>query len=247
MVCSISGVIMAGQSAPSPSRQRLFGPFVFNEATGELRKHGIRVRLTGQPQQILSALIRQPGRIVTRDELHQELWNGSTFVDFEHGLNAAVNRLRQVFRDSAAQPRYIETLAGRGYRFVAEVHEPDPRPVLLMPAAPAVEDNGPNSPQSRLVGPARSKVWAVWRVAVVIVMGVAAMYLVTRLRTNPSLPTLRFSVSPPNGYAVEPGQQPPDFRAVTRWDPACVYGHECERDFRDVRTRAGFAGLQSAA
>ena len=111
---------MSDQPSPVP-RRAVFGAFELDETTGELRKHGIRVRLQGQPLQILSALIRQPGHLVTRDELQQELWRSSTFVDFEHGLDAAVNRLRQVLGDSAGHPRYIETLPGRGYRFVESV------------------------------------------------------------------------------------------------------------------------------
>src|ERR1700692_3179677 len=98
---------MSSQPTSSPPRQFVFGPFVLDEMSGELRKHGVRVRLEGQPRQILEALIRQPGQIVTRDEFQQQLWKSGTFVDFDHGLNAAMNRLRQVLGDSADQPRYI--------------------------------------------------------------------------------------------------------------------------------------------
>jgi TolB-like protein len=116
---------MSGQPTSRPSRSRIFGPFVFDEASAELRKYGVRVRLHGQPLQILTALIRHPGQVVTRDEFQQQLWKGSTFVDFDHGLHAAMNRLRQALGDSADQPRYIETLPGRGYRFIAPVQDTD--------------------------------------------------------------------------------------------------------------------------
>src|SRR6266851_4226096 len=116
---------MSSQPTTSPPRQLVFGPFAFDEASGELHKHGVRVRLEGQPLQILTTLIRQPGQVVTRDEFQQQLWKGSTFVDFDHGLHAAMNRLRQALGDSADQPRYIETLPGRGYRFVAPVQVTD--------------------------------------------------------------------------------------------------------------------------
>ena len=122
---------------PNPLRPLVFGPFAFDEASGELRKHGVRLRLQGQPLQILADLIRQPGRVVTREEFQQQLWKGSTFGDFDHGLNAAMNRLRQVLGDSAEQPLYIETLPGRGYRFIAPV-QAVPKPVLEMVPAPAV-------------------------------------------------------------------------------------------------------------
>jgi hypothetical protein len=112
---------------------------------------------------------------VSRDEFHQELWNGSTFVDFEHGLNAAMNPLRQALGDSPDQPRYIETLSGQ------------------------------TSPQSPPAGPTRRKLWPVWMVAAALVPAVGAGYLVARLGQNSSLPTLRFSVMPPNGYALEGG------------------------------------------
>src|SRR5215475_2161279 len=131
---------MAGQPKLGASRRLVFGPFSFNELTGELHKHGIRVRLQGQPLQILLALLRHPFQIVTRDEIQQELWKGRTFVDFDQGLNAAMNRLRAALGDSADQPRYIETLPGRGYRFIAPVQGADARPVLVMSLSSNAEE-----------------------------------------------------------------------------------------------------------
>ena len=89
--------------------------------TGELLKHGHRVRLQRQPFQVLSALLLRPGELVTRDELRDQVWQEGTFVEFEHGLNAAINRLRDALSDNADKPRYIETLPRRGYRFIAAV------------------------------------------------------------------------------------------------------------------------------
>lgn len=100
-----------------------FGPFEVDIEQSVLRKHGVRVKLQAQPFQVLVALLEQPGAAVTRDELRKRLWSDNTFVDFEHGLNAAVTRLRQALGDSAEQPRYIETLAKRGYRFTAKLEE----------------------------------------------------------------------------------------------------------------------------
>ena len=96
----------------------MFGPFEVNAHTGELRKRGVRVRLSGQPFQILLLLLAKPGDLVTREELREQLWSDGTFVDFEHGLNAAINKLRRALGDSAEHPRYIETAPGRGYRFI---------------------------------------------------------------------------------------------------------------------------------
>jgi TolB-like protein/Flp pilus assembly protein TadD len=98
-----------------------FGNFVFDLRLGELLKAGRRVKLQGQPIQILSVLLERRGDLVTREELQRRLWPADTFVDFEHSLNAAVKRLRQALDDSAEQPRFVETLARRGYRFIAPV------------------------------------------------------------------------------------------------------------------------------
>ena len=90
---------------------------------GELRKHGVRIRLQTQPFQILGMLLERPGEVVTREELRQALWAGDTFVDFDHGLNNAINRLRETLGDSAESPRFVETLPRRGYRFIAPVEQ----------------------------------------------------------------------------------------------------------------------------
>jgi Tol biopolymer transport system component/DNA-binding winged helix-turn-helix (wHTH) protein len=103
-----------------------FGPFEVDLASGELRRSGIRLRLSGQPFQILQVLLAHPGEIVTREKLRQEIWVETTFVDFEHGLNAAMNKLRRVLGDTADDPRYIETVPGRGYRFIGTLAAPLP-------------------------------------------------------------------------------------------------------------------------
>ena len=95
-----------------------FGPFEVDGNTPALLKHGVRIRLAGQPLKILLVLLRRPDELITREELCREVWGGETFVDFEHGLNAAVNKLRSALSDSAENPRYIETVPGRGYRFI---------------------------------------------------------------------------------------------------------------------------------
>src|ERR1700690_1237779 len=101
-----------------------FGAFEVRMGTGELLKHGIRVRLQRQPFQILSALLARPGEVITRAQLHEQLWADGTFVEFEHGLNSAINRLREVFGDNADAPKFIETLPRLGYRFIASVVSP---------------------------------------------------------------------------------------------------------------------------
>jgi len=98
-----------------------FGLFEVDLAAGELRKNGRRIRLQEQPFQVLVTLLENAGRVVTRDDLRQRIWPSDTFVDFDHSLNTAVNKIRESLGDSASSPRFVETLARRGYRFIAPV------------------------------------------------------------------------------------------------------------------------------
>lgn len=116
-----------------------FGAFQLDLRTGELRKAGVRISLPDQPFQVLKALLDRPGDVVTREELRQRLWPAQTFVDFEHGLNAAVRRLRDALGDSADVPRFVETMPRRGYRFIA--------PVTAASAASAAADPAPLVPE----------------------------------------------------------------------------------------------------
>ena len=112
---------MGTSLTPSPGRVG-FGIFEVDLEAGELRKNGSRVKLEGQPLQILALLLERPGEVVTREELQKRLWPADTFVDFEHGINTAVRRIRDVLDDSADLPRYIETLPRRGYRFIYPIN-----------------------------------------------------------------------------------------------------------------------------
>jgi TolB-like protein/DNA-binding winged helix-turn-helix (wHTH) protein/Tfp pilus assembly protein PilF len=133
-------------SAQSSSRLR-FDDFEIDLCSGEVWKHGIRVRLQDQPFQVLRVLLERPGQIVTRDELKQTLWPADTFVDFDDGLNTAVKKIRELLGDSADRPRYIETIPRRGYRFVGPIAPPSPieatvvapssQPALVLPPAKA--------------------------------------------------------------------------------------------------------------
>jgi DNA-binding winged helix-turn-helix (wHTH) protein len=100
-----------------------FGLFEVDLTAGELRKNGARIRLQEQPFQVLTTLLTKAGRVVTRDHLREQIWPADTFVDFDHSLNTAVNKVREALGDSASNPRYVETLARRGYRFIAPVEE----------------------------------------------------------------------------------------------------------------------------
>src|SRR5208283_3230473 len=106
---------------PLVSQSVYFGVFEADLHSGELRKHGLKVKIQEQPFRVLAMLLEQPGQIVTREELRKKLWPADTFVDFEHGLNAAINKLRRALGDPADNPRFVETLHRRGYRFIAPV------------------------------------------------------------------------------------------------------------------------------
>jgi len=107
----------------TPRRVVRFGVFELDFDTGELRKAGLRIKLQDQPFRVLTMLLEQPGELVTREELLSRLWPADTFVDFDHGLNVAVKKLRRALNDSAENPRFVETLARRGYRFVGQVED----------------------------------------------------------------------------------------------------------------------------
>jgi TolB-like protein/DNA-binding winged helix-turn-helix (wHTH) protein/Flp pilus assembly protein TadD len=119
-----------------PDRFR-FGIFEIDLRTGELRKRGALIRLQEQPFQVLAVLLATPGQLVTRDELQRRLWTADTFVDFDHGLNKAINKIRAALGDSAETPRFVETVARRGYRFIADVAVVDSEAAALDPNPPS--------------------------------------------------------------------------------------------------------------
>ena len=125
-----------------------FGLFEADLVAGELRKGGIRIRLQEQPFQVLAQLLQRPGEIVTREQLRQRLWPADTFVDFDHSLNTAINKIRDALDDSASNPRFVETLARRGYRFIAPVQQSDVAGAIANePAIPNPQFQSPRSGQ----------------------------------------------------------------------------------------------------
>jgi Tol biopolymer transport system component/DNA-binding winged helix-turn-helix (wHTH) protein len=136
-----------------PAKVR-FDAFEFDFHVGELRREGQRVRLQDQPSRVLFRLLQRPGEVVTREELRQDLWPADTYVDFDHGLNSAVARLRETLRDSADKPRFVETISKRGYRFIAPLRPDDP----AVPE-PALIPAEPDQPRSRFF--VSRRFWAV--------------------------------------------------------------------------------------
>src|SRR5262245_13124307 len=127
------------ESVSTPNLVR-FGAFEVDLRARELRKGGLKRKLGGQPFEVLAMLLERPGDLVTREELHKRLWKDDTFVDFDHGLNAIVNRLREVLGDSSDNPRFIETVPRRGYRFIAPVTDTSPSKPEQDPPLPSRHD-----------------------------------------------------------------------------------------------------------
>jgi TolB-like protein/DNA-binding winged helix-turn-helix (wHTH) protein/Flp pilus assembly protein TadD len=154
-----------------------FGVFELDPRAGELRKHGVRVRLQEQPFQVLATLLEHPGEIVTREELQKKLWPADTFVDFDHGLNKVINKIREALSDSAESPRFVETVARRGYRFLAEVRAADLAPASSTEVPtqpyPATEshdrpDLAGNHATSKHQLPPRS--WKMWAFVLILLL-----------------------------------------------------------------------------
>jgi TolB-like protein/DNA-binding winged helix-turn-helix (wHTH) protein/tetratricopeptide (TPR) repeat protein len=185
---------------PGPDSPALlsFASFEANLRTGELRKGGTKLRLQGQPFQVLACLLESPGEMVTREDLQKRLWPGETFVDFDTGLNRAVNRIREILSDSAESPRYIETLPRRGYRFIAPVETvglsaapPEPAPVVPIPAPPQV--------------PAR-KLWRpLAAVGILLMIGIAVWNWWTTRDARPQFRSI--AVLPLENLSGDPGQE----------------------------------------
>jgi TolB-like protein/DNA-binding winged helix-turn-helix (wHTH) protein len=150
----------------------LFGSFEVNLATGEVFKEGQKVQLSGQPAQVLVILLQRAGQLVTREELRLRLWQDETFVDFDHGLNNSINRIRDALGDSATKPEFIETLPKRGYRFIGEALSPE--------GAGSIGDDG-DSPDKTT-----DRRWLAWSFAAIVVVAMIAASWVTfsRWRAN---------------------------------------------------------------
>lgn len=184
-----------------------FGIFEADLRAGELRRNGSKVRLQDQPFQVLAFLLERPGQLVTREELHAHLWPADTFVDFDHGLNAAIKRLRDALGDSAENPRFVETLARRGYRFVAPVNQ-------ATQAVISAPQQLPQAPQKSSAAPQPRRRWRLaLAVTAVLLAGISAgwhaghrsaaaiRFTERRLTANPENdPVLSAAISPDGKY-----------------------------------------------
>jgi TolB-like protein/DNA-binding winged helix-turn-helix (wHTH) protein/Flp pilus assembly protein TadD len=189
-----------------------FGVFELDLRAGELRKQGRRVRLQEQPFQVLAMLVEHSGEVVTREELKKRLWPADTFVDFDHGLNKAINKLREALGDSAESPRFVETVARRGYRFLVEVRPPDPAPVRGPDAEaappPAAEARKRTDAAADRVSPARLAPLWVWKTTVFALIVLAAALFTWKLHSEnrPPPPIRSVAVLPLESLSTDPSQ-----------------------------------------
>jgi TolB-like protein/DNA-binding winged helix-turn-helix (wHTH) protein len=179
-----------------------FGVFEADTRTGELRKHGLRIKLQEQPFQVLALLLARPGELVTREELRLKLWPADTFVDFEHGLNKAINKLREALNDDREAPRYIETLPRRGYRFIAPVFSGQPLPEPSESAALTVAQLHPVAAGS----PRRARRMTSVMILFLGLLVLLASLLVFRLARRQAHPAVAALSAPIRSLAVLPFQ-----------------------------------------
>jgi TolB-like protein/DNA-binding winged helix-turn-helix (wHTH) protein/Tfp pilus assembly protein PilF len=197
---------VAEKKTLSPTRVFRFGVFEVNLAARELRKHGVRVRLPGQPFCILSILLEKPGEVVSREEMREKLWASDTFVDFEHSLNSAIKKLRAALGDSPENARYVETIPRLGYRFIAPVEEIAASGPSVVEAPLGTENVG----TSGEVEEARRRWWPVVVGVSAILITVTVGYFVwsrARVRRQPSGGRLMLAVLPFENLTGDAGQE----------------------------------------
>jgi len=208
-------------SLPKPLRIARFGVFEVDLRARELRKAGLKIRLHDQPFQVLAALLERPGELVTREELRQRIWPGGTFVDFDSGLNTAVNKLREALGDSADSPRFIETLPRRGYRFLAPVNGTADGQAASAPQ-PAeeireIEIDNPRVEEQPPVTPARWRTRQALPWILVATLSLAVVVLITGYfrQGSTEIRAFRFQVSIPGGKPL--GECVPSLSPDGRW------------------------------
>jgi eukaryotic-like serine/threonine-protein kinase len=186
-------------SKPSVPPGWRFGQFEIDLSTGELRKNGLRMHIQDQPLRILGALLERAGELVTREELRERLWPSETFVNFERSLNAAVAKLRQVLADSAEQPRYVETVARRGYRFVAPVEAS----LALQETAGLPLDSIAGEAGGSISRRKRERwVWPAAALILLVLVSTGSYLLQRRHLVFSKTDTVSFAVPPPEGTRI---------------------------------------------
>jgi DNA-binding winged helix-turn-helix (wHTH) protein len=217
-----------------------FGVFEVDLRAGELRKNGLKMKLQEQPFQVLALLLRHPGEVVTREELQKAVWPADTFVDFDHGLNKAINKIREALGDSADNPRFVETLPRRGYRFIATL-EGEPlggtRAAQGMPLQ-AIPGGAAREPVLRTRWGLRAAT-----LLAMLVVGVAVGWLVwNRSRSLPELKQRQLTANPLEDYVVTAAISP-DGKYIAYHDQTGLYLRSVDSgETRAVSLPAGFSG-----
>ena len=175
-----------------------FSVFEVDLRSGELRKAGVKIKLHDQPFQILCMLLERPGELVSRDEIRKKLWPGDTFIDFDHGLNNAVNRLREALGDSAGSPRFIETLPRRGYRFIGTTNGKKDIPRADQPSENSSSRSAVEERAIKETGEPGRRSYPGLLLAGSLIL-IVALLVVFQLRKTPRLPSSRLFVLPPAG------------------------------------------------
>jgi Tol biopolymer transport system component/DNA-binding winged helix-turn-helix (wHTH) protein len=206
---------MSGDTGSENQRYR-FGPFEADAESGELRKHGLRIRLREQPFQVLLMLLERPGEVVLREEIRLKLWHGNTAVDFDHGINTAVKRLRDALGETAAEPRHVETVGRRGYRFLGEV-----------------EGVGRTHRAARALRP---RAWWAWAAVAAGLVAAAAGWLAWRAPQGGNEPPVPITTYP--GVAGDPSFSPDGSRIAFSW------GGDEQRNIDIYIRQVGSSGLQ---
>lgn len=203
------------------ARTAVFGPYTLDLSSGELRKFGTKVKMGEQPFQILLILLVRPGEVVTREQLHEKLWADDTFVDFDHGLNSAVQRLRDCLSDSAGKPQWVETLPRRGYRFIGQVEWSENRANSEIPT-PSHPGNGMKTsdemagpqadrPLSAVDGKRRLRNRVAWLAVAVLVLLLTAPLIAKRVQQARSAKRARtirsLAVLPLENLSGDPAQE----------------------------------------
>lgn len=178
-----------------------FGAFELDLQSRELSKQGRKIRLAGQPVEILICLVSSPGEVVTREELRKKLWPDDTFVNFEHGLNAAVKRLRRALNDSAESPRFVETLPRRGYRFIAPVQGDSALHGTAAPVPPSVKQT--DQPGASDGG--HGRFWTISAAVALVILGLSGLWMM-RSKIRPS-PIRSLAVLPLENLSADPSQE----------------------------------------
>jgi len=188
--------ITTGSAVIRAKHERVrFGSFEVDLRAGELRKGGVKIKLHGQPLDVLAMLLDEPGEMVTREELQQKLWAADTFVDFEHGLNKAINKLREALGDDADNPRFVETLPRRGYRFIVPV-------TGSIPSADQPAEEAPSAAPQTKVRPTYYRLVILGAVIVTVPVRDIAVSVspASRTVTRPNSTSYTVTVSPINGF-----------------------------------------------